>query len=481
MPRFAPRLCVLLLAVGLPTSAATLSGSFSYDGQPVSSVFPGYTHGFAAAISTTGSQWTYGTVDLVTGTYQIGDLDEATYFVRVLVGPEDFDGRLQVHSGELTGFDYVEVGSDPQATLDLALGFAYRITQPYSGLWPGSVTECPYGPATADGFTFAWEPVPRAVSYRVRVQRWRCEELLETTVIEAAGNSVDVVQGVATGEEFVSLRLIAESSGGADLARPPYIEYDNGRSEGAFVHRDGGGGSGRTIHPASSVFVPQVARAPGVGASFWTTDLIVTNPTSSAVTATLIFTERGANGLDDYLEETVAVPAGGSRVIEDVVGELFGITGAGSLEVSPASLLVTTRIATPGLESGSYGQGFPALPSDAAASRTGPVTTLGSGGVARGAFRTNLILTEVWGESATVEVSVRDRDGSVLGTTTVGLPPFGTQQLNDVVNRVGGPTVLEEGQVTVEVTSGQGRVISALSLVDQGTSDPTTLELQPLP
>jgi hypothetical protein len=85
----------------------------------------------------------------------------------------------------------------------------------------------------------------------------------------------------------------------------------------------------------------------------------------------------------------------------------------------------------------------------------------------------------VWGESANVLVTVLDRDGAVLGTKAIGLQPFGTTQLNDVVGQVGGLATLAEGQVTVEVTSGGGRVISALSLVDAVSQDPTTLELEP--
>ena len=235
----------------------------------------------------------------------------------------------------------------------------------------------------------------------------------------------------------------------------------------------------RTAHPPSSIFVPQVARLQGVGSSFWTSDVVLTNPSTSAVIATLTFTPRGMSGLTDYLSETVTVPAGGCRVLEDVVGTIFRTSGAGSLEVSPASLGVTSRISTPGQSGGSYGQGFPATSSDTAASLAGPVTTLGAGGLSRGSFRSNLVLTEIWGEGAEVEVFVLDREGIVVGTAGRSLPPFGTIQLNDIVGLAGGPATLTEGQVTVTVTSGGGRVVAVLSLVDQMTQDPTTLVLEP--
>lgn len=482
MIRTATVVFVSILMVGVVgSSASTLSGSFAYDGQPVSSVFPDYVHGQVAVYNRDTQEWSDGTVDPMTGTYQVSDLTAGDYFIRLLVGPEDFNGRESVAPEELTGWDNTTVADGAQVTFDLALLYATRITQPFDGHWPGPIGTCPYGPEAPDEFTFAWEPVPRAVSYIARAERWSCQGEVGSTPVETTATSVQVTQGLAAGEEYLSLRIVALSQSGFVLSTGAYNSYDDGISEGAFVQMGGGGGggTGRQPHPTSSVFVPQVARLPGVAPSFWTSDVVLTNTTDYVATALLTYTERGDNGLDDYLEEMVTVPAGGCRVLTDVVGGTFGEQGAGWLEVSPATFGVTSRISTPGSGGGSYGQGFPALTVDDAVTRTGTVTSIGVGGVVRGAFRSNLVLTEVWGESATVRVRVFDREGTELGTRDESLEPFATSQLNDVVGKVGGPATLEEGQVTVEVLSGSGRVVSVLSLVDQQTGDPTTLVLAP--
>jgi hypothetical protein len=472
--------CGLMMLCSTVGSAATLSGSFTYDGLPVGSVFPDYDHGQIGVLNTGSQEWTFGTVDFVTGTYQVADLADGTYFVRLLVGPEDFAGRQQLAVEELTDWENFTIDGETQITLDFGLMYGYRITQPYSDFWPGPIGSCPYGPEVPTEFTFAWDPVPRAVSYEVTVERRSCQGQLGFTIIETGDMSVQVSHGVEPGEEFLGLRIAALSQSGNRIATAPYVDYDDGTSQGAYVRDGGGGGGGRAVHPSASVFVPQVARLPGVAPSYWTSDLIVTNPDAAAVTATLIFTERGMNGLDAYLETSVTVPGSGCLVLADVVGDTLGVEGAGWLEVSPSSLGVTSRISTPGSEGGSYGQGFPALTLDDAASAAGPVTTLAAGGVVRGAFRTNLVLTEVWGEAATFRVRLKDRDGVVLGTRNEDLDPFETRQLNDVVSRLGGPAAIEDAQVTVEVLSGGGRVVSVLSLVDQATGDPTTLVLTPI-
>jgi hypothetical protein len=466
----------VLACAAAPLSATTLSGSVTYAGQPITSVFSDLSYGRAAAVSSETSEWRFGTADPLTGTYQIPDLSQGRWSVRVFFGPNDIGDRVLPQPGEVAYWQSTDIPAGATVNLDLEAKYAYRFTQPYGDVWPGSVSSCPPGGSLPAAVTFAWEPVPLATRYLLRVTHLDCAGSLESTLIDTQETSAQVLQGTVAGEEYLAVTLQAYSAGGDQLAISSSITYDSGSAGAAFVHLMDGQ---RTAHPPSSIFIPQVARLQGVGSSFWTSDLVLTNPTSSAVTATLSFTPRGASGLTDYLGETVSVPAGGCRVLEDVVQTVFNTSGAGSLEISPATLGVSSRISTPGRSGGSYGQGFPGASTNDGASLAGPVTTLGAGGVARGPARSNLALTEVWGESVGFEVVVLDREGAALGSVTRSLPPFGNTQLNDVVGLVGGPTTLAEGRVTVTVTSGGGRVVAALSLVDQITQDPTTLVLEP--
>ncbi len=304
-----------------------------------------------------------------------------------------------------------------------------------------------------------------------------CDGLLTTETLDTTSLSVAIHQGVAPREAELLVRLRAISAGDRQLTIPPHISYDNGSADGTYFHPSEA--DERAVHPTSSVFVPQVAHLPGVAPSFWTSDLILTNPTASDALINLTYTPRDANGLTDYFTATVTVPAHASRVLADVVGSVFHQAGAGSLEVSPSAVVVVSRIATPASAGGTYGQGFPAVTPDQAASLTGSVTSLLAGGVAKGAFRSNLVLTEVWGEAVSLEVRLSDRDGASLGTTAVTLEPFETTQINDVVGKVAGLSSLTEGQVLVTVTAGSGKVAAVLSMVDSTSQDPTTIVLQP--
>ena len=101
-------------------------------------------------------------------------------------------------------------------------------------------------------------------------------------------------------------------------------------------------------------------------------------------------------------------------------------------------------------------------------------------GIIRGAFRTNLILAEIWGEMAEARVRLLDMDGVELGVNTYSLPPLGNIQVNDLVKALTGNSGLEaEGaQVKVFVTFGGWRVAGALSIIDQGSDDPITVMLE---
>ncbi len=102
------------------------------------------------------------------------------------------------------------------------------------------------------------------------------------------------------------------------------------------------------------------------------------------------------------------------------------------------------------------------------------------GGVEEGpAFRTNLGLCEVWGEPATVVVVIRNNSMTEIGRRTILLQPYENTQINRVVSEIADRNLLSDGMVTVTVTAGAGRVGAYLSLVDNGTGDPTFIAIAP--
>lgn len=473
----------LLITMGLLAGTATatqVQGSLSYDGLPVSATFSSYTCSNAMAYSQDSGLWVTGNTDLAAGTYVFDDLTPGSWSVTVIFSTEDCANRVTADSGDLKAWDTLEVSGEETITQDLTGFYAYRVTTPYDSAdqWPGTAVGCPHGAPVPRQFTFALDPVPRADRFQTAIWHYDCDGLLQAEEISFDGTSIEIEQETVPGEEFIRVLVTGISADNLPLTIDPAFRFPGGGSiQGCFFYLDQDNPGDRPAHPTNSLFVPQVAHLPGAGSTFWTSDLIVTNPGNSSTVAKLTFTPRGTNGLGEYLTASLEIPAGGSRVLTDVLANTIGTTGAGSLEVSPMSLEVTSRISTPAPAGGSYGQGFPVIASHDVAYIDGPAIILGTGGVVKGQFRSNLALVETWGETTQVIVRLWDRDGSEIGSTTVDLPPFGNTQINDLVGRLGGPSTLAEAQVTVTVHSGKGRVGAVLSVVDNTSQDPTVFPL----
>jgi len=240
--------------------------------------------------------------------------------------------------------------------------------------------------------------------------------------------------------------------------------------------RAGGSGSSppvRGVHPPNSYFIPAAAKLDGALGTHWTTALTVLNLADSARAVEVFYTPRGSDGTTDYLATELELGAHSSTTWEDVVDSVFGTSGAGSLEIRGADIIVSSRTSTPGLEGGSFGQGIPPLAPYHIMRTDGTQVQWGGGIVRSPAYRTNFGLCEVWGEDAQVRVTLWDQDGLVAGTRTVGLPPYGNTQINDLPHALGGLDEMENGRVEVEILGGDGRVGAYLSIVDNVTGDPT--------
>ena len=240
--------------------------------------------------------------------------------------------------------------------------------------------------------------------------------------------------------------------------------------------RAGGSGSTppvRDVHSPDGYFIPAAAKMPGAQGTYWTTSLTVLNLADSPQTVEAYFTPRGSDGSTHYVGADLELGANSSTTWEDVVGTVFGTTGAGSLEIRGTDIIVSSRTATPGLAGGSYGQGIPPLAPHHIV-RTDGAQAQWAGGVVRSpAYRTNFGLCEVWGEAAQVRVTLWDQQGQAAGTRTIDLPPYGNAQINDIPHTLGGVDQMVNGAVEVEILGGGGRVGAYLSIVDNVTGDPT--------
>lgn len=476
--RFVSTFVVALAVLGgaVAIDAATVSGSFTYDGEEVIDVFGlPLTAVVQAHVFADGSVYT-GTVDVDSGSYMVTGLPVGDGAVILEIDRSDPPDGSAEEPGDLESIHgyYTVAADDDDIDMDLQMRSMLHATSPVdtAGVLEGSASQCPYGPLVDDVFTLTWDPVPRATAYNVQVLRFRCDGTFTGDWIEATTTSVEVDVGTA-GEDYVKIQLFVPGHTATDLAAWPYIQYQDGWANGFRVHAGGSPQPVRGTHAADSYFIPAVANAAGAQGTYWTTDLTVLNLSGSPRTVEAYYTPRGSDGTSDYLGAALELGPWPGTTWENVLGTVFGATGAGSLEIRGGDIVIASRTATPGDGGGSYGQGIPVVaPYHLLRIDHEPVEW--ASGVERSpSRRTNLGLCEVWGEPAEIVVSLWHQDGSAAGTRTVSLPPYGNTQINDLPHAIGGLDEMASGMVSLEITGGAGRVGAYLSIVDNVTGDPT--------
>ncbi len=212
------------------------------------------------------------------------------------------------------------------------------------------------------------------------------------------------------------------------------------------------------------------ARNEGAAGSVWRTDVVAKNNGDS--TAILEF-----NLHTDSMLYTVpgAVDAGSQGVFEDVV-DMIGADGQkGALEIcSDQPLEMVARIYNVS-DDGTFGQFLDGI-SYSGMSEGDSGRLYGLRQMA-GEFRTNISVTNTGSETAEVEITLYETDGSELlsyelmvgsGMTAQDIEPFRT--------RAGAPNV-GWGFAKVTVIAGDG-VITSASVVDSRTNDPTTIPMK---
>ncbi len=254
--------------------------------------------------------------------------------------------------------------------------------------------------------------------------------------------------------------------------------------------------------PAETVVIPSIVHARGNG-SYFTTDLSIANVTLSPVTLRLVYAYAGTDALGAAVSgetaKEVTIAARGSLPIgygNDVIRRLFlfspesntsgtlRITGATSSIVARAVVSTPVNLldATKGTKSAEFA-GYSASSPEAVSGTSGYVLYPGLDKNDR--ERVNLILTEVAGGNATVKVRLLSAvEGGLLGEKTFSLSAYQKVQVNDLWNGPDGFSLGTFPQDRVMVTlegagSGSGRVVGALTPVENASNSPRILPLAP--
>ncbi len=362
---------------------------------------------------------------------------------------------------------------------DIDIRFYYHIVSPVDSLsqLDGLRYDCAGHPAVPYPITFAIEPVPRAIAYSFKATLMDCGGPAAGFInIDSVDPSVEIEWGTAD-EDGQLLEVTCTGVSGKQLCANPSLQYSDGEAWALRLANDDSGT--RSIHHTDAVVIPAVAGTPGSHGTYWSSAVSVTNLATTDRQIEVTYTPRGVNGLTSYSSESVLVPASSQMAWSDIVTELFSTTGAGALEFRGQQLAVASRTSTPGVDSGSYGQGIPPVQPGQILSSAGTATAT-MGGVEEGAvFRTNLGLCEISGEGATVRISIMDSSMTELGHRDYGLRPYENLQINQVAVAVAGTGALSNGIAKVTVLSGNGRVAAYLSVVDNATGDPTFIAIAP--
>jgi len=468
-----------IIVLSMVAEGADLSGSLSYDDQPLATVFPDISQAVATAFPSAGGPQINGTVDLATSSYRIEGLAAEDYNIQVQLFRTIPSPGLG-YPGDLIGTANVEP-DDPGASisLDLDTRSYYHVVSPVDSLsgLDGLRYDCTAHPTVSYPITFAIEPVPRATNYTFHAALLTCPRAIAGHIYIDSADPYVLIEWGTLDEDIQSLEVACTGASGKPLCANPTYRYNDGDAWALALTHDGT--TTRGVHRTDATVIPAVAGTPGANGTYWSSAVSVVNLATTDREIEVLYTPRGVDGLMTYSLETVLVPASSQLSWSDIVTELFSTTGAGALEFRGLQLAVTSRTSTPGAESGSYGQGIPPIHPAQALSAKGN-DSAAMGGVEEGVtFRSNLGLCEIWGESTTVRVSILDSSMSELGHRDFQLRPYENIQVNQVAEEVGGAESLSNGIVRVTVTSGDGRVGAYLSVVDNATGDPTFITIAP--
>ena len=221
---------------------------------------------------------------------------------------------------------------------------------------------------------------------------------------------------------------------------------------------------------ATSLTLPVAASLHGASASFFHSDVTLTN--SSAESAAVTARYRCSTGSCKQSDQTVSLAAGESRVLTDIVATLFQAPEtAGAIEFEgPAGVLVESRLYTPSRPAATTGAALAGFP-DACAASQAVLTALSHSADATRGFRSNVGVYNPNDVPLMLDFDLRDPQGGPLARFTRPVGPKASVQFR----------VFDEAGVTRDVADaycvvrgdGAHRFFAYAAVVDNRTQDST--------
>ncbi|HEV8268331.1 MAG TPA: hypothetical protein VGR00_08865, partial [Thermoanaerobaculia bacterium] len=226
--------------------------------------------------------------------------------------------------------------------------------------------------------------------------------------------------------------------------------------------------------------------AQGTGGTIFVSDGWIRNKAPNDVSADLYYTPSGTDGIGNpaVRRATVTLRGYATYRLSDFVRGLFDTSGSGSVEIRSraiADLSVRTTVDTLTVKGESlarFGAEIPTIQSreGVGASRLGGASLLLPGlRGGDGASRTNVILTETSGRSATVALRLFAENGTLIAQTTAAVLPYSKVQINAGDTSLF-PSGVSLNGASLEVlpVSGSGTVAAFATVIDNASGGYTT-------
>ena len=220
------------------------------------------------------------------------------------------------------------------------------------------------------------------------------------------------------------------------------------------------------VSPTRDAVIPDLGTLTGQGDTSFVSDLLLANSDPSA-TANVTVSYLPLGSTDAPVLATLALPAGGSLVVPDVLGTLFSVTaGQGTLVVSSdAPVAVSTRVAARKPE-GDYAAFAPAFDGGEAIPDGATATAFGVPQTA--ARRTHLLLYNR-GAAGTVTIVGYDGESNEVGRLSTDVLSGQAVRVNSVLEQMG---VADQAVGRISVTGTPGMALFGQTAeVDADTGD----------
>ena len=307
-----------------------------------------------------------------------------------------------------------------------------------------------------------------------------------------------VVSEIAPGRTISGASIQIHPTSGTGKVVPLATVIDN-RSNSFSVIKGrplGGFASNSRTPLAEDAFVmPSAVRLTGAYNTQYTTTMSMVNGTGQPVTLTLTYNyvDVGDGNATKSVTKTVTIPARGSlsKVVgDDIVANLFLVTSPsyGWIKVAGGT---TSVVAVAGINAAvdpnDDSKGVKTAQVDAVSLSSPSVMETGdddhrfAGAEKSDAKRTNLVLVETSGQASEVLVRINTPTGQMLAQRTFGVGAGQYLQINDIFGEGGvdaGDGPFQNSEVTVQVTSGAGKVIGLATVIDNVSRNPEIFVLQ---